>query len=613
MKNKSAQLESAVILFAGDSGDGMQLTGTQFSDTSAFMGNDISTFPDYPAEIRAPQGTIAGVSGFQVHIGSSAVLTPGDEADMLVAMNPAALKAKLPFVKVGGVILVNTDSFTEKNLEKAKFLSNPLDDDSLKEYQLIKAPISTQTLEALKDFDLDRRSKERCKNFYALGMTYYLYGRSAEQTLTWIENKFAKRPDLVKANSHVLKTGIHFAETIEAVVSTYQIPAAKIQSGHYRQINGNTATAWGFMRASEVAGTPLFFGSYPITPASDILHELSKYQNVKSFQAEDEIAAVCAAIGASWCGHLALTSSSGPGITLKAEAIGLAISYELPLVVINVQRGGPSTGLPTKTEQSDLLQAMFGRNGESPVIIVAPSRPSDCFEMAYEAARLALKYMCPVMFLSDGHIANGSEPWKIPDLSQLKECVTYKVDAASEGLEHFKRDPKTMARPWPLPGQPGLEYRIGGLEKDFQTGGVSSDPDNHEKMVYMRASKITKASSDIPEQDILGEKEGDLLVVSWGGTYGSNYTAVERLQQQGHRISHMHLRYINPMPQNVESLLKSFKKVVVSELNTGQMKFLLNSKFSIDALGYNQVQGLPFKSAQLERAYLNILEGMNNE
>lgn len=610
---KRDQLERVVIVFAGDSGDGMQLTGSQFSDTSAFMGNDISTFPDYPAEIRAPQGTIAGVSGFQVHIGSDKVITPGDEADMLVAMNPAALKSKLGTLKLGGVLLVNTDAFSAKNLEKAKYETSPLDDGSLDEYQVIQAPISTQVQEALKDIDIEAKAKGRCKNFYALGMTYYIYNRSLDQTVNWIEKKFISTPLLIEANKTALKAGLYFAETLEVIASTYTVPKAKIDSGTYRQINGNTGTAWGLMKAAESAELSLFLGSYPITPASDILHELSKHPSVKTFQAEDEIAAVCSAIGASWSGHLALTTSSGPGISLKGEALGLAVSYEIPLVVVNVQRGGPSTGLPTKTEQSDLFQAMYARNGEAPMIVVAPSRPNDCFEMAYEAARLALKFMIPVFFLSDGYVANGAEPWRIPDLDkELRDIEHHLVDTSkvsSGTFKHFNRDSLTLARPWVVPGMEGLEYRLGGLEKDFHTGAVSADPMNHEKMCYMRQSKVDLAQNDIPEQEVFGAESGELLVISWGGTYGPVYTAVERLQTDGYKVSHAHLKYLNPFPKNLGKVLENFRHIIVPELNLGQLNKILKARFGGDILSYTQVQGLPFKSTQLERAFKTILTG----
>lgn len=603
-----------VIRFSGDSGDGMQLTGTQFSNTSAFMGNDIATFPDYPAEIRAPQGTLAGVSGFQVHFGATEIFTPGDEVDMLVAMNPAALKVNLGSVRLGGCIVVNTDSFDEKNITKATFTANPLTDKSLSNYKVIQVAITSQTLEALKDSPLDSKSKDRCKNFYALGLTYFFYHRTLDSTIKWIEQKFGKKPDVKNANIAVLKAGYNFAETLESFVSTYKVAPATLTKGTYRQIDGNTATAFGFLKAAEDANLSLFLGSYPITPASDILHELSNYKHlgVKTFQAEDEIAGICSALGAACAGSLAITTTSGPGMALKTEALGLAISYELPLVVVNVQRGGPSTGLPTKTEQSDLFQAVYGRNGESPVAVIAASHPSDCFMSAYEASKIALKYMCPVIYLSDGYIANGSEPWKLPnfekDFTPIKHHQNDPVEFGPTGkVLHMKRDEQTKARPWIIPGTKGQEYRIGGLEKDIKSGSVSYDSINHEKMCHLRASKIDAIQQDIPDQVVMGETSGDLLVVSWGGTYGSVMTAVKQLQREGNKISHIHLRYINPMPKNVGSILKSFKKVIVPELNLGQLKAIINAKFSVNAQGYNKVQGLPFKVSELVDAFKNQL------
>lgn len=615
MHKENITLESAVIRFSGDSGDGMQLTGTQFSNTSAVMGNDISTFPDYPSEIRAPQGTIAGVSGFQVHIGASEIITPGDDVDMLVAMNPAALKANLNSLKLGGYILANVDAFNEKSLEKAKYLKNPLEDNSLANYRVIAAPITSQTSETLKDVDIDSKSKERCKNFYALGMTYQFYSRSLETTIKWIEEKFKSKPEIMKANIMALKSGYNYAETLEAFISTYTVPAAKIIPGDYRQIDGNTATAWGFIRAAEMAKLPLFLGSYPITPASDILHELSKHKEfgVRTFQAEDEIAGICSAIGASCAGALGITTSSGPGMALKTEAIGLAISYEIPLVIVNVQRGGPSTGLPTKTEQADLYQAVFGRNGEAPLVVMAAARPNDCFNMAYEASRIALAHMTPVILLTDGYIANGAEPWRLPDLNKEygpirhHQIVPENIDRAT--FKHMNREETTLARPWVVPGMKGFEYRIGGLEKDIKTGCVSNDPANHEKMCLMRAKKIELVAEDIPLQNIEGSDSGDLLVVSWGGTYGAVSMAVRKLQSEGKKISLMHMKYLNPMPRNVEEILTKFKKVMVAELNLGQLQTILKAKFDISPLGYNKVQGQPFKISELVEAFNKALIG----
>lgn len=607
------EVESVVVRFSGDSGDGMQLTGTQFSNTSAIMGNDIATFPDYPAEIRAPQGTIAGVSGFQIHFGSREIFTPGDETDMLVAFNPAALKVNLKDLKKGGTILVNSDAFTESKIAKAGFEVNPLESGELDGYQLIKVPMDFQTIESLKDIGLDTKSKKRCKNFYALGMTYFLYHRDMTTTLQWIEDKFSDHPELLQANQTAMKAGAHFAETLEEVVSTYKVSSAKIDPGIYRQINGNTSTAWGFIKAAQAADLPLFLGSYPITPASDILHELSKYKEfgVKTFQAEDEIAGICAAIGAGLAGSLAITTSSGPGIALKGEAIGLAISYEMPLVIVNVQRGGPSTGLPTKTEQSDLFQAFYGRNGDAPLIILAASRPNDCFHMAYEASRLALEHMTPVIMLTDGYIANGTEPWKIPDIDTNYTYIKHKIldpkTVDTENWSWIARDPKTHVRDWAIPGMPGLEHRIGGLEKDFETGNVSYDPANHQKMSDIRHAKIEAVSENIPLQDIEGELSGDLLIISWGGTYGAVEMAMRALQKEGKKISLMHLRYINPMPKNLGEIIKNFKRVIVPELNMGQMVHIINAKFACNAIGYNKVQGLPFKIAELKAVFAQVL------
>ena len=613
------EVESVVVRFSGDSGDGMQLTGTQFSNTSAIMGNDIATFPDYPAEIRAPQGTVAGVSGFQLHFGSREIFTPGDEADMLVAFNPAALKVNLKDLKKGGTILVNADAFTDSKIAKAGYESNPLENGKLDGYQLIEVPMDSQTAEALKEIDLDTKSKKRCKNFYALGMTYFFYHREMETTLNWMKQKFSDKPELLKANQTAMKAGANFAETLETIVSTYKVSKAKIEPGKYRQINGNVSTAWGFIRAAQAANLPLFLGSYPITPASDILHELSKYKEfgVKTFQAEDEIAAICTAIGAGLTGSLAITTTSGPGMALKGEAIGLAISYEMPLVIVNVQRGGPSTGLPTKTEQSDLYQALYGRNGDSPLIIVAASRPNDCFHMAYEASRLALEYMTPVILLTDGYVANGTEPWKIPDVDTRYASIKHKMldpeHVDKENWSWIARDKETLVRDWAIPGMVGLEHRIGGLEKDFDTGNISYDPANHQKMCEVRQKKVENAANNIPLQEIEGNENGDLLVISWGGTYGSVEMAVRALQKEGQKISLMHLRYIHPMPKNIGDVIKNFKKVIVPELNMGQMVHLINARFACNAISYNKVEGLPFKISELKEAFSNALKEAEND
>lgn len=612
--NLTHEVDHIVIRFSGDSGDGMQVTGTQFSSTSALMGNDISTFPDFPAEIRAPQGTVAGISGFQIHFGSTEVNTPGDSPDILVAMNPAALKANLSDLKRGGVIIVNEDAFTELNFKKAGLDSNPLDGTLLDSYEVIKVPITSQTKEALKDIDLDVKSKARSKNFYALGMTYFMYHRELEPTIRWIEKKFEGKDAVIEANITALKSGYNFADTIEVTGNRYRVKAANIEQGTYRQINGNTATAWGLIWAAENAGLGLFLGSYPITPASDILHELSKRKNHKvlTFQAEDEIAAVCSAIGASFAGSLGITTSSGPGIALKSEAMNLAMMLELPLVVVDIQRGGPSTGLPTKTEQSDLNMAMFGRNGESPLIVVAARSPSDCFHMAYEAAKLSIEHMTPAILLTDGYIANGSEPWKIPDVRKTFAPITPRFADPSEYEDKkflpYDRDEKTLARMWATPGMPNLMHRIGGLEKEEGTGNVSYDPENHEAMVRVRQEKVDRIADYIPEQDFIGANEGDLLVVSWGGTFGATYQAVTQANKAGSKVGLMHMRYLNPMPKNVGEIFSKFKKVVVCELNGGQLKNILNAKFNIAADSYTKVQGKPFMIRELSQMIEKKLE-----
>lgn len=600
------QIESVVVRFSGDSGDGMQLTGTQFSNTSALMGNDIATFPDFPAEIRAPQGTVAGVSGFQVNIGAVEINTPGDEPDVLVAMNPAALKANIKDLKLGGTLIVNIDAFTDLNFKKAEYETNPLETPQFEQYHVINAHISTQTKEALKDSELDAKSKERCKNFYALGMTYFMYARDLEPTKKWIKQKFKNKDVLIEANITALQAGYNFAETIEAIGERFQVKAAPIEKGIYRQINGNTALAWGFIHAAQNAGLELYLGSYPITPASDILHELSKHKNfgVKTFQAEDEIAAVCSSVGASFGGALAITTSSGPGIALKSEAMNLAMMLELPLVVIDVQRGGPSTGLPTKTEQSDLNMAMYGRNGESPLIILAPAHPSDCFNMAFEASRLALEHMTPVVLLSDGYIANGSAPWKIPDIKTYPKIKTKLIDEKEYESDEskflpYKRD-ENLVRSWAIPGQKNLMHRLGGLEKQVDTGDVSYDPENHEAMIHIRQEKVDLVANNIPEQTLEGDSTGDLLVVSWGGTYGATHQAVHLARTKGKKVSLMHIKYISPMPKNIETILKGFKKIVVAELNGGQMKDLLNKNYNCMAESYTKMQGKPFMIRELE-------------
>ena len=534
------EMEAVTIRFAGDSGDGMQLTGTQFTNTSAVVGNDISTLPDFPAEIRAPAGSLPGVSGFQLNFSSQDIKTPGDQPSVLVAMNPAALKVNLADLEDGGTLIINTDGFTPENLKYANYASNPLEDGTLAGYRVHKLPVTTLNMNALKgNVELSRKEIDRCKNFFALGVLYWLYDRPMENTLAWITSKFGKNPELAKANEIALKTGYNFADTTEIFTTHYTIRKAKIAPGKYRKITGNEATALGFVAASQLADRPLFYGSYPITPASDILHELARHKSfgVKTFQAEDEIAAVCSAIGASFAGQIGLTGTSGPGVALKQEAIGLAVMTELPLVIINVQRGGPSTGLPTKTEQADLFQAVWGRNGECPAIVIAPATPADCFHMAIEAVRLAFKYMTPVFYLSDGYLANGAEPWAIPEIDQLpKIAVTFATDPAS--FMPYSRDPETLARPYAIPGTPGLEHRIGGIEKQHITGNVNYDPENHQLMVRLRQEKVDRAANDIPLVEVFGKSSGKVLVLGWGSTYGSISTAVEKLQSEGKSVLH---------------------------------------------------------------------------
>lgn len=595
------QVEAVTIRFAGDSGDGMQLTGAQFTNTAAVFGNDISTLPDFPAEIRAPQGSLPGVSGFQLNFSSHDVRTPGDTPQVLVAMNPAALKVNIADLETGGTLIVNTDEFTEANLQKAAYKSNPLEDDSLSAYRVHKLPITSLNLEALKTtVQLTRKDMDRCKNFFALGVLYWLYDRSLEPTEKWINTKFAAKPEVMKANLIALRTGFNYADTAEIFTTHYQVKKADLPTGTYRRITGNEATAIGFIAASELSGLPLFYGSYPITPASDILHELSRRKNfgVKTFQAEDEIAAVCAAIGASFAGHIGLTGTSGPGVALKQEAIGLAVMTELPLVIINVQRGGPSTGLPTKTEQADLLQAIYGRNGECPAIVVAPATPADCFQMALEAVRLAFRFMTPVFFLSDGYLANGAEPWALPNVAELPEI---KVEFATkpEGFLPYSRNEETLARPYAIPGTPGLEHRIGGIEKQHETGNVSYDPDNHEFMVRMRQAKVNRAADSIPDLEVFGESTGKVLVLGWGSTYGAITSAVERLQRQGKSVSSAHLRYLNPFPKNTGEVLKNFERVIIPEMNLGHLTMMIRAKFLVDAIAFSKVKGRPFQIREI--------------
>jgi 2-oxoglutarate ferredoxin oxidoreductase subunit alpha len=603
-------LEEVTIRFAGDSGDGMQLTGTQFTNATAILGNDLSTLPDYPAEIRAPAGTLFGVSGFQIHFGSTEINTPGDQCDVLVAMNPAALKVNLPSLVDGGSIIINTDGFNDKNLKLAGYTSNPLKDGSLDKYRVYEVDITKLTALALQDMNLSSKMVDRSKNFFALGMMYWMYNRPMEPTIEWITKRFKDKPDILEANLRVLKAGWNFAETTEIFSVRYQVGPAKLPPGKYRNITGNQATAWGLMAAAIKAKLDLFLGSYPITPASDILHELSLYKNfgVKTFQAEDEIGGITSAIGASFAGALGATTTSGPGVALKTEALGLAVMVELPLVVVNVQRGGPSTGLPTKTEQADLLQALYGRNGEAPIPVLAAATPADCFETVFEACRIALKYMTPVFFLSDGYLGNGSEPWLIPDFDAMPDISpTFRTE--KDGFLPYLRDEKTLARPWAIPGTPGLEHRIGGLEKQHLTGNVNYEPANHELMVKLRAEKVERIVQEIPPATVDGPEKGEVLVVGWGSTYGAIRTAVHRAQEKGYSVSHLHLRYLNPLPRNAGEILYNFKHVLVPELNLGQLVKVLRAKYLVPAVGLSKVQGLPFKAVEIEQKIEEILKG----
>jgi 2-oxoglutarate ferredoxin oxidoreductase subunit alpha len=608
-QQETLELDRVTIRFAGDSGDGMQLAGTQFTKTSAVVGNDISTFPDIPAEIRAPQGSLPGVSGFQVSFSSQEIYTPGDQPDVLVAMNPAALKTNLSDLPRGGLLVVNEDEFNPTNLKKAAYATNPLGDGSLQPYRVYKVPISTLNDRALKDSGLTAVQIDRCKNMFALGLMFWMYSRPLETTLHWIEEKFGKNPAVSEANQTALKSGYHFGETTEMFATHYHVPKAKLKPGLYRNITGNEATALGFITAAKLAGRPLFYGSYPITPASDVLHELSRFKRfgVKTFQAEDEIAAIGAAIGASFGGSLGLTGTSGPGLALKSEAIGLAVMVELPLVIMDVQRAGPSTGMPTKTEQADLLQAMFGRNGESPVAIVAPATASDCFEMAVEAWRIAIKYRTPVIFLSDGYLGMGSEPWLVPDIESLPQ-IDPDFAKDPETFKPYARDPQTLARPWAIPGTPGLEHRIGGLEKADITGNVSYDPANHDKMVRLRAEKIERVAQDIPDVVPEGDDSGGLLVLGWGSTYGVIKTAVQRARTAGKRVSSAHFRHLNPLPPNLGDVLRRYDRVLLPEINLGQMRMLLRAKCLVDIEGLNKVSGRPFTIAEVEGKILEMAE-----
>ena len=604
------QRKGVVIRFAGDSGDGMQLTGMQFTTESALAGNDLGTLPDFPAEIRAPAGTLAGVSGFQLNFSSQEVFTPGDNPDVLVAMNPAALKVNIEDLKPGGLLLVDLDGFDAGNLKKAGYATNPLEDGSLEKYRLTVVDMTGMTLKVMEDLKLSNKVATRCKNFFALGVCSWLYSRPIEPTLKWIQDKFKRTPELVEANARVLKAGYHFGETTEMFAVQYEVEPARIAPGTYRNVTGNTALALGLVAAANKAGLPLFLGSYPITPASDILHELSQYKNfgVYTFQAEDEIAGVCSALGASFGGAIGVTTSSGPGIALKQEAINLAIMVELPLVICNVQRGGPSTGLPTKTEQADLLQAIFGRNSDSPLPVLAAATPGDCFAMAYEATRIAIKYMTPVILLTDGYLANGAEPWMIPRFEELP-AIPVRFRTETDGFFPYLRDGETLARPWVKPGTPGLEHRIGGIEKEDVTGNISYGPANHELMTRAREGKVAAVAQDIPSTVIHGEERGDLLMVGWGSTYGAIAAALNDLRAAGKKVSHVHLRYLNPLPPDLGDILRRFKQVLVPEMNLGQLRMILRATYLVDAAGLNKIQGQPFKVSEIVGEALRLLEG----
>jgi 2-oxoglutarate ferredoxin oxidoreductase subunit alpha len=610
-KDRVVDLENAVIRFAGDSGDGMQLTGNLFSDSTAFAGHDFATFPDYPAEIRAPQGTVAGVSGFQIHFGGIDIHTSGDLADVLIAMNPASLKANMTWITKEAIIIVDTDAFIEKNLVKAGYEDNPLKDGSLSGHLVVEAPITTLTREAVRELHIDIKSAQKTKNMFALGMVFYMFNRSYRKTFKFFESKFKANPLVIQANKKVLTAGYHFAHTIEAFANTFKIEPAPLDKGLYRNVTGNLATAWGFLAAAERSGRKLFLGSYPITPASEILQELSRHKQFEAiaFQAEDEIAGIVSTIGAAYAGALPVTSTSGPGLSLKSEAIGLAVMTELPIVIVDVQRGGPSTGLPTKSEQSDLMQALFGRNGEAPVIVMAAQSSADCFYSAYEAAKLSLEHMTPVILLTDGSLANGSEVFKIPKVKELPDIDPPIVEANDPDYKPYLRDPEKLSRRWAIPGTEGLRHRIGGLEKQDITGNVSHDPLNHQKMTELREEKVQRVANYIPELEVFGDEEGDLLIVGWGGTHGVMLTAVADLRSEGHSISMAHFKHIMPLPKNTEKVLKSFKKVLVCEINMGQFANYLRMKFpEITYHQYNKIQGLPFMVTELNEHFKTYLK-----
>lgn len=610
---KVKTLDNVVIRFSGDSGDGMQLTGTIFSNLSAIFGNDISTFPDYPAEVRAPQGTLSGVSGFQVHLGSKKIYTPGDKADVLVAMNPAALKVNVKNLQPNAIVIIDADSFQKKDFEKAQFATeDPFGELKLTNVQVVSAPISTMVKDGLVEFDLDNKSALRCKNMFALGLVCWLFSRPLESAMHLLQNKFAKKPLIAKANIKALTDGYNYGHNIHASVSTYRIDPTSFEPGFYVDVNGNNATSYGLIAAAEKSGLKLFLGSYPITPATDILHELAKRKDlgVITVQAEDEIAGISTAIGASFAGCLAATTTSGPGLALKSEAIDLAVITELPLVIVDVQRGGPSTGLPTKSEQTDLLQALYGRNGESPLVVIAARTPSDCFDAAYWAAKLAVEHMTPVILLTDAFIANGSSAWKIPDLEAYPPITPpYATAYKGEGWKPYKRDPETLVRYWGIPGMKGYEHRIGGLEKDYNSSGISIDPLNHQKMIYTRKEKIEKIADVIPLLEIQGDEDADLLIVGWGGTYGHLHEAMEILNQQGKKVALAHFKYINPLPGNTEAILTKYKKVVVAEQNTGQFAAYLRSKIdNFTPFKFNRIKGQPFVVSRLVEEFTKIME-----
>ncbi len=619
MTRKEELLQDVVIKFAGDSGDGMQLTGSQFTNSTALLGIDLATFPDFPAEIRAPQGTLPGVSGYQLRFSSDRVFTPGDECDVLVAMNAAALKTNIKSLKKGGKIIVNTDGFDSKNLRLANYPDgvNPLEDESLQNYSVIKIDVTKMTREALKEYEMGVKEKDRAKNMFVLGFLYFMYGRTIDHTRQFLVEKFGKKDVILQSNIKALQAGYNYGDTTETFTTTYRVEKAKMEPGTYRSIMGNQATAYGLIAASQKSGLQLFLGSYPITPASDILHELSRHKafGVKVFQAEDEIAAITSAIGASYGGSLGMTTTSGPGMALKAEAMGLAVMLEIPLLICNIQRGGPSTGLPTKTEQSDLLQAYYGRNGECPMPIISASTPSDCFSAVYEAFRIAIQHMTPVIFLSDGYIANGAEPWKFPradDLPAIEVKFKTELGHQEDTFQPYLRDEK-LVRPWAVPGTPGLEHRIGGIEKQNITGNVSYDPDNHQLMVKIRQEKVDKIADYVPEQKLdSGPEKGKILVIGWGSTYGAIKSAVMQLQSEGHQVSHAHIRYLRPFPKNLGDMMKNFEHILIPEINSGQLIKIIRDQYLVNAKGYNKVMGIPITKGELIEAIRKMLHEYYN-